>query len=191
MDFNIITIELINVISRFIPLFIGLMMLIGIIKLITKNLSRKKANKYVQTSLTKVAKSDFYKVPLMNKEEYKLFCHLSNLLEQHRPFRLFTQVSMGEFINSPDKDAFLCINSKRVDFLIINGRGEAVIVIEYQGKGHFQNNAIERDAIKKEACRKANITYLEFYPDYGTPDFDKISHILNKEHNNIIGKCSC
>nr|WP_233127083.1 DUF2726 domain-containing protein [Rodentibacter sp. Ppn85] len=101
----------------------------------------------------------------MNKSEYQLFLKITQRLssiENRQYFRLFSQVSMGEILATKDNRHFALINSKRIDFLIIDRKGYPVIAIEYQGKGHYQQNAIERDAIKREACRKANIKYLEF-----------------------------
>ena len=67
---------------------------------------------------------------------------------------------MGEFLESIDKEAYFAINSKRVDFLIVDKKGYAVIVIEYQGQGHYQDNAAKRDAVKREACRKAGVIFF-------------------------------
>jgi hypothetical protein len=71
------------------------------------------------------------------------------------------QVSLGEILASPDKDAYFAINSKRVDLLLIDANSLPVHVIEYQGKGHHQGTAAARDAVKKEALRRAGIGYAE------------------------------
>jgi uncharacterized protein HI_1631 len=122
----------------------------------------------------------------LNKSEYRLFTRLISLLEkshQEQKYRLFSQVAMGEFIQSENSEAFRLVNNKRVDFLITDKFGNPVVVIEYQGGGHYQNNAIERDAIKKEACRKARIEYIEFPQKYDELHFERISHVLNLEFN--------
>lgn len=134
------------------------------------------------TALSIVSKANYSKRPLMNRSEYALFCKLEDRLEkQHKKerFRLFSQVAMGEFIKSESDDAFRLINGKRVDFVIVDSTGAAVIVIEYQGAGHYQENAIERDAIKREACRKAGIEFLEFKKNYDDLEFERVSRILN------------
>lgn len=118
-----------------------------------------------KSHLALMSEAIFTKKPLMNKSEYQLFLKITqrlNSIENRQYFRLFSQVSMGEILATKDNRHFALINSKRVDFLIIDRKGYPVIAIEYQGKGHYQQNAIERDAIKREACRKANIKYLEF-----------------------------
>jgi len=62
---------------------------------------------------------------------------------------------------SPDESAFRSINSKRVDILIVDQGGWPVAAVEYQGDGHYQGTAAGRDAVKKEALRKAGIRYVE------------------------------
>lgn len=134
------------------------------------------------TALSIVSNSNYAKRPLMNRSEYKLFRKLENYLEklpQGKRIRLFSQVAMGEFIRSESDEAFRLVNGKRVDFVIVDFSGEAIIVIEYQGAGHYQDNAIERDAIKREACRKAGIEFLEFKKNYDDLDFQRVSRVLN------------
>lgn len=77
------------------------------------------------------------------------------------PWRVMAQVSLGEILRSPDAAAFSAINSKRVDLLIVDERQDPVAAVEYQGTGHWQGTAAARDAVKKEALRKAGIAYIE------------------------------
>ena len=125
--------------------------------------------------------SKYKRKALMNKSEYQLFLRLEKLLSKgYQEFRLFTQVSMGEFLESIDKEAHFAINSKRVDFLIVDKNGYAVIVIEYQGQGHYQDNAAKRDAVKREACRKAGVIFLEFHPNYGKAELEFVVENLKR-----------
>lgn len=39
------------------------------------------------------------------------------------------------------------------------------MAIEYQGSGHYQNDAAARGAVKREALRKAGVGYLEVFPN--------------------------
>ncbi|OOF81458.1 hypothetical protein BKG92_08905 [Rodentibacter ratti] len=139
--------------------------------------------------LSLISEAEFNKKTLMNKSEYQLFLKLTNLLnalENKIYFRLFSQVSMGEFLATKEDHHFSLINSKRVDFLIIDRKGYPVIAVEYQGTGHFQKNAVERDAIKREACRKAKIKYIEFEENNQQIQLDTITKYLNQylEENN-------
>ena|SRR5438270_12181727 len=59
---------------------------------------------------------------------------------------------------------YACINSKRVDLLIVDGDCRPFHAFEYQGGGHHQGSAAVRDAVKKEALRRAGIGYTEVVP---------------------------
>jgi Protein of unknown function (DUF2726) len=74
------------------------------------------------------------------------------------------------------------INSKRVDLLIVSRRGEPIVAIEYQGHGHYQGTAAARDAVKKEALRKAGVRYIAVTPESGTEGMaQEISRIAQAE----------
>ena len=54
--------------------------------------------------------------------------------------------------------------------------------IEYQGHGHYQGTAAARDAVKKEALRKAGVRYIEVTPESGTENMAReISRIAQAE----------
>jgi Protein of unknown function (DUF2726) len=109
-----------------------------------------------------VLTATFSKQPLLNKSETRVFSEVEKLLaELKSSWRLMAQVSLGEILKSPNTDAFWAVNSKRVDMLLIDRNNMPLHVLEYQGKGHHQGNAAARDAIKKEALRRANIGYHE------------------------------
>ena len=59
--------------------------------------------------------------------------------------------------------AYACINSKRVDLLIVDADCKPLHAIEYQGGAHFKgaHATAARDAVKKEALRRAGIGYVE------------------------------
>ena len=61
------------------------------------------------------------------------------------------------------KDAYACINSKRVDLLIVDDDCRPLHAIEYQGGAHYKgaHATAARDAVKKEALRRAGIGYVE------------------------------
>lgn len=105
--------------------------------------------------------SGFERRRILNRSEYRVFCIVERALCTHKGYRVFPQTSLGEVLQSPDRDAFMAINAKRVDLLIVNAAGWPLLAIEYQGLGHYQGVAIARDAIKKEALRKAGVAYLE------------------------------
>ncbi|WBX83495.1 DUF2726 domain-containing protein [Sphingosinicella microcystinivorans] len=109
-----------------------------------------------------VAGAEFTKQALLNKQEARvLYAAERAVAESGLRWRVMAQVSLGEILRSENRRAFAAINSKRVDLLVISQSGEPLAAIEYQGSGHYQNTASIRDAVKKEALRKAGIRYIE------------------------------
>ena len=100
-----------------------------------------------------------------------MFAALDKAVIARNPgWQVMAQVSLGEFLASPDKDAFLAINSKRVDFALMDEQCCVRHTLEYQGSGHnLGESAAARDAVKKEALRKAGIGYHEVVAGHTTP----------------------
>jgi hypothetical protein len=115
----------------------------------------------VSRHMAAVMQSGFERRRILNRSEHRVFCIVERALRAHKGCRVFPQTCLGEVLQSPDKDAFMAINAKRVDLLIVDAAGWPLLAIEYQGEGHYQGVAIARDAIKKEALRKAGVSYLE------------------------------
>ncbi len=114
--------------------------------------------------LRTVMAASFKARPLLNKPERRLLAHLDRILAEDAPgWRAMGQVSLGEILWSDDKDAFWAVNAKRVDLLIVDADCQPLHAIEFQGTGHHQtgNAAAARDAVKKEALRRAGIGYVE------------------------------
>ena len=114
--------------------------------------------------LRTVMRADFKAQPLLNKSEAKLFKALDKMVLELRPdWQVMAQVSLGEILRSEDAEAYRCINSKRVDLLIVDEECRPLHAIEYQGGGHFKgaHATAARDAVKKEALRRAGIGYVE------------------------------
>jgi hypothetical protein len=123
--------------------------------------------------LRTVMRADFKAQPLLNKSEARLFRAMDKMVIELAPpgWQVMAQVSLGEILRCEDKDAYLCINSKRVDLLIVDADCKPVHAIEYQGGGHFQgaHATAARDAVKKEALRRAGIGYEEIVGGHHTP----------------------
>jgi Protein of unknown function (DUF2726) len=112
--------------------------------------------------LNAVMAASFEKRRLLNWPEYQAFRIIeADIAAARRGYRVFAQTSLGEVLMSPDENAFHSINSKRVDILIVDKGGWPVAAVEYQGNGHYQGTAAARDAVKKEALRKAGVRYVE------------------------------
>jgi len=119
---------------------------------------------------------------LSRSEAYVLYAAEDAIKAADLQWRVMAQVSLGEVLSSPDARAYSAINSKRVDLLIVSRNGDPIAAIEYQGHGHYQGTAAARDAVKKEALRKAGVRYIEVTPESGIEDVAReISRIAQAE----------
>jgi len=114
-------------------------------------------------------------------ESFKaVYAVLDRSLEKE--YRILAEVSLGSFIRADSNLAFRSINSKRVDFLIIDASGDPQLAIEYHGSGHFQGNAKARDAVKRLIFRKVGIPLLEFKEGVSADNVrDEVNKIIQKE----------
>ncbi len=120
--------------------------------------------------LRQVMEADFASRALLNRPEAAVFKALDAAVIARNPaWQVMAQVSLGEFLKSPDPEAFAAVNSKRVDFALMDEHCCVRHALEYQGTGHHQNAAAARDAVKKEALRKAGIGYHEVVAGHTTP----------------------
>ncbi len=121
--------------------------------------------------LNAVMGADFTKKHVLSLTESRVMAAAERAIEEARkPWRVMAQVALGEVLASSDKAAFYAINAKRVDLLIISEKSIPLAAIEYQGQGHYQGTAPARDAIKKEALRKAGVGYIEITHEHGPDD---------------------
>lgn len=108
--------------------------------------------------------------PLLNRSEARVFKELDRMVIECNPdWQVMAQVSLGEILRCKDAAAYSCINSKRVDLLLMDENCQPRYAIEYQGAAHHQNAAAARDAVKKEALRRAGIGYHEVLAGHTTP----------------------
>lgn len=108
--------------------------------------------------------------PLLNKSEARVFKELDRIVINCNPgWQVMAQVSLGEILRSNDANAYGCINSKRVDLLLVDENCQPRHAVEYQGGAHHQGTAAARDAVKKEALRRAGIGYHEVVAGHTTP----------------------
>lgn len=127
-----------------------------------------------------VSSAPFTARRLLSKQESLVFDAVEQSLKrQESNWRVMAQVSLGEILASPDPDAYKSINSKRVDILIVSKTSHPIAAVEYQGGGHYQRNAAARDAIKREALRKAGIGFVEIEPHDSPAEVDQhISRLI-------------
>lgn len=114
--------------------------------------------------------ADFSIQPLLNKREARVFRELDRIVIGLNPeWQVMAQVSVGEILRCQDSAAYRCINSKRIDLLLVDEECNPRHALEYQGGGHYQGTAAARDAVKKEALRRAGIGYHEVVAGHTTP----------------------
>lgn len=122
--------------------------------------------------LKTVMNADFRPRMLLNRPEAQVFRVLDQAVVERNPeWQVMAQVSAGEFLASDNAQAYGCINAKRVDFALMDPAFQVRDVLEYQGSGHHipGGGAAARDAVKKEAVRKAGIGYHEIITGQTTP----------------------
>ena len=108
--------------------------------------------------------------PLLNRSEARVFKELDTMVLSRNPrWQVMAQVSVGEIVRCQDRTAYSCINSKRVDLLLVDEGCHPRHALEYQGSAHHQGTAAARDAVKKEALRRAGIGYHEVVAGHTTP----------------------
>ena len=136
-----------------------------------RNTGKKAPEDFAAEQLKTVSRAQFASRSLLNRAEAKVFAALDKaVIGRNSGWQVMAQVSLGEFLTSPDKDAFFAINSKRVDFALMDEKCCVVHALEYQGSGHHTgSSAAARDAVKKEALRKTGIGYHEIVAGHTTP----------------------
>jgi hypothetical protein len=125
--------------------------------------------------LEAIAKVDFECVKLLNREEARLLPVLEAATRECGDgHRLMAQTSLGELVRprktsgneEQHQNAFAAINSKRLDFAIIDRFGRLVAAVEFQGSGHYGDpRTFMRDSVKREVLRKAGVSFMEATPD--------------------------
>lgn len=121
--------------------------------------------------LRTVMTAEFRARRLLSRSEARMFLDAEQAVRDHGlSWRVMAQVSLGEVLSCADPKAYGAVNSKRVDVLLVTRGGHPVAALEHQGGGHYQGTAPVRDAVKKEALRRAGIGYVEFTPEHGAED---------------------
>ena len=91
--------------------------------------------------------ADFTVQLLLNRSEARVLKELDRIVLSLKPgWQVMAQVSLGEILRCKDPEAYRCINSKRVDLLLVDENCQPRHALECQGGGHHQGTAAERDA---------------------------------------------
>ena len=153
--------------------FVGFYALVWLLRRLFSGPRKPRDMRDPKVQLDAVKRVGFEPVALMNKGEYRVLRQLDAIVARMGgEFRVMAQPNLGEFLR-PDPDApkvrriegHGATNSKRVDFLIIDSAGYGVLAVEVQGSGHYLGSTAHlRDAVKREALRKAGIALMEITP---------------------------
>jgi hypothetical protein len=117
-----------------------------------------------------IAQAELRAVRPVNPEAVDVLYALEAWIASNRPgWRVSFEVSMGAFIKTtydPEERqqnaAFRSYNSKRVDFLLIDKKGQPMLAVEYHGTGHdLSRDAADRMEVKRLALGRAGIALLE------------------------------
>lgn len=137
--------------------------------------------------LRTVMTARFEKRRLMSRDEARVFLQIERAVKGlDLPWRVMAQVSLGEAIKSTDSRAHAAINSKRVDILVISSGGDPIAAVEYQGSGHYLGTAAARDAVKKEALRRAGVGFIEITPTHAADDIRREIERLAARHGTPV-----
>jgi hypothetical protein len=148
----------------------------------TKNTYHKQTTKPQKTiteqesPLAITRKNKYLKQSVLNKSEQKIYWLLVKIIKNHNSIKLFPQISLGEILAS--KNGYKTIQCKRVDFCITDKWFNPIMVVEYNGLGHYQGNYKERDDIKEIATTSAGIKYVAIKDDNVEPQLKLIDTTL-------------
>lgn len=103
----------------------------------------------------------YEKQRLINKTEEEVYKIILRMIYQHAKgqYKINMQTSLGETLKS-SYEGHRTINSKRVDFCIVDRDFMPVAVVEVNGAGHYQGDALIREETKRAAIESAGIKYI-------------------------------
>jgi len=121
----------------------------------------------------------FEPLPVLNREERRLFAVAEAAAREAGDYRVLAQVNLGELLRpvarglseQARRRAFLAINSKRVDMVIVDAAFRVRAAIEYHGTGHrLDRTSAMRDAVKRRALDKVGVVLIEVEARYDPRD---------------------
>lgn len=114
--------------------------------------------------------AEYAPAPLLNRPERKLFAQVEAIVRRDLPgYRVMGQIALSEVVRPSGRSerarhALEAVLGRSLDMAVIDRNGEVACAIEYQGSGHYRNDAETRDAIKAEILSTAGIPLLEVAP---------------------------
>lgn len=121
--------------------------------------------------LRTVSDARFSAQRLMSDNEAIVLAEVGAIIaEIGQPWRVMAQVSLSRIITSTSFDAVGAIAGQHVALLIVDPDGVSIAAVEYQPLGQVRSEDAVRDAVKREALRRAGIAYIEVRASDGPGD---------------------
>ena len=76
-------------------------------------------------------------------------------------WRVLAEVSLTQIVESTSAEAISAIAGQQAALVVATGDRTPIAVIEYQPLGQVRNEDAVRDAVKREALRRAGVAYIE------------------------------
>lgn len=112
--------------------------------------------------LRTVSDARFSPLKLMSDNEAIVLREIETIItEIGQPWRVLAQVRLSRIIASSSFDAVSAIDGQQVALLIVDIDRAPIAAVEYQPLGQVRNDDAVRDAVKREALRRAGIAYIE------------------------------
>lgn len=132
---------------------------------VIENLYPKRAGAGKITAFERAHRGNFAAKSIFNRSEQRVFHFLAEEVKAYsRPLFVMGQTPLREIVRTDDQyvrgGGHYALSDRRVDFTITDDQGRVLVAVEYNGAGHYQNNALERDAIKRVVLEKAGIPLL-------------------------------
>lgn len=109
-----------------------------------------------------VSDAGFASKPLLSAREADVLGYVETVAaESGQGWRVVPQVRLVDIIASADAEANAVIGEHRLDMLVVSARHLPVAALDYQPLGQLKDDSALRDAIKREALRRADIPFIE------------------------------
>ena len=131
---------------------------------------RKRSIPYSADQLRTVMGANFTVQPILNKGEARVFKELDRAVIARNPaWQVMAQVSLGEVLRCKDAEAYSCINSKRVDLLLMDEECRPRHAIRVSGRCSSSRPAAATRRGQEGGSTRAGVGYHEVVAGHTTP----------------------
>jgi hypothetical protein len=112
--------------------------------------------------LRQVSDARFMTKRLMSDNEAIVLTELEAIIaDLGEPWRVMAHVGLPQILGSNSNEATAAIEGQQVALLVVGGDRAPIAAVEYQPLGQIRSEDAVRDAVKREALRRAGIPYIE------------------------------